>query len=212
MPQTALPLTRQDFKTVVQKTIEEFREASGLIIRAKSSLLDEAYASALSSLRFHNIKFERVNHYKVVAHLAYWIHRLQPIRFASPSMMSDVAAKVFAAADQQVEDKAGLKRSRRQFGIALRSYRLIASHFTIFPINEYVAWILIYDEIGVVWREILEQERFADKHDTIRVAIHAAESRYRNQMDDLIWSLRYHTYSARSFSTLVEAMFRVDGL
>lgn len=209
-PQNGLPLTRRDFKAVVQRTIEEFCAESGLIIRAKSSLLDEAYSSAMSTLRFHNIKPRNINHYKVIAHLAYWIHRLQPVRFASPSMMADVAEKIFAALDQTVSDKPGLQRSKIMFDDEMSKYRTVSNQYTIFPINEYVAWILIYDEIGVVWREVLQQEKH--KHDTAQLAVHTVEDRYRSQMDDLIWSLRYHTFSSRSFSTLVEAIFRIDGL
>lgn len=212
MPKTGLPLSRRDFKAIIQRTLKEFCQVTGLIIRAKSSLLDEAYSSALSTLKFHNIELENVNHYKVIAHLAYWIHRLQPVRFASPSMIAEVADKIFSATGLVVTDKTGLRKARRMFDTELKKYRSTSSHFTIFPINEYVAWILIYDEIGVVWREVLEKGEFEKVRDSVQVAIHTAEDRYKNQMDDLIWSLRYHTYSSRSFSTLVEALFRVEGL
>lgn len=211
MPRTALPLTRRDFKDVIQRTADEFCSATGLIIRIKSSLLDEAYSCALSTLRFHNITLKKVNQYKVIAHLAYWIHRLQPVRFASPSMIAAVADRILDATSSVSDDKAGLKRSRKMFDAEMRKYRNVSSHYTIFPINEYVAWILIYDEIGVVWREMLDQGKYKDKREVYQLAIHTAEDRYRSQMDELIWSLRYHTYSSRSFSTLVEALFRIEG-
>ena len=212
MTYNALPLTRRDFRQVIQRTTEDFCKTTGLIIRVEASLLDEAYASALSTLRFHNITLKKVNHYKVIAHLAYWIHRLQPVRFASPSMITEVADRIFLATSALVDDKAALKTSKKLFDAEMRKYRSMSNHYTIFPINEYVAWILIYDQMGVVWREILEQGKFKDKREIYQLAIHTVEDRYRSQMDDLIWSLRYHTHSSRSFSTLVEAIFRIEGL
>ena len=64
---------------------DTYAKETGVGVRIDMSVLNDAFYTAATSVKFHNIENGGVNHYKEAAHLAFWFQKFKPLRFIEPA-------------------------------------------------------------------------------------------------------------------------------
>jgi hypothetical protein len=205
-------LSTDDVVTVVKRICEEFCLETGLIANIKVITLEEAYSAAMSSLNFHNIAIDQLSHYKILAHIGYWTHKFQPIHLTSPGTIKELVQQSMDIMQATIAGPTArlLDAPINDFKSELREYAKKSRNYATFPINEYVSWQFIYSEVKTLWDYLAKEHWSSTMRETMTPRLEEADNRFRRRMEDLVWSLRYHTYTPRTFATLVETLFRID--
>jgi hypothetical protein len=192
-------------RSCVEKYSKAITDEGGIAVAINGPILQDAFYSARTSLGFYNIEPANINHYKEAAHIAYWIHKLKPLRCPPPLNIRIILTNVVRA----VEDSFFGTQSRFEAEYvkaadAFRSHRCL-------PINEVVALYMVSDMIRVAQLEAADS--FSARVKAPLVAkIDIVHERFNQNFRDLVLSLRYHNYSARAFSSLIEHILKIEDI
>ena len=189
---------------------DEHAKSLKLPIWIDQALVHEAFDAAYSTVDFHKIPLGKINHYKELAHVGFWVSRLKPLSIQAPVTPDYFIKWVGAALKCAVEgNQADLAPVWKRYDAAAKAYKKHA----VFPISEYVALQLIGHFIEAEFRRKAD----AIKDPAIKAVVEERlvffkATLYGRVFPQLVQGLRFHVFTPRSFATLVEAVFAFDGL
>lgn len=173
-------------------------------IRVNVATLQECFALACESIRFYQLETNNVSFYKEAAHISFWINKMKPIRIVDAEKNGSLLEKTKKKASEIKKEMTGTVAG---FHIDMENER--EKEKSEFPINEHTALHLALTLIESCQRDYAElQEDARIKSDMLtRISNSAERTQYIEE--DLISSLRYHTYSARGLALTLEGLLRV---
>ena len=200
----------QLFKRELSEFADLFAKQQKCRVVLKPSLLVDCYENAAGSLTFHGIDVSKVNHFKELAHLVYWVAKLKPFRVAPPgeniALFKELSQVIFGAS-ANVEDKTKEYLSTEEFSEAQKE----AIRLGAFPLNEWLAISFLIHIVDMTWCAQLEEVKdpgvkklFYDRIEFLRSRFYARSGIV------MASSLRYHTFSARGLAIAFEAMLDVN--
>jgi hypothetical protein len=158
--------------------------------------LQEAFLRAGKTLDFYGFAENgKTSIYKEASHYGYWINKLKPFRFESPSQSLLSASRLFRIIEETL-----IKRVSRLEAVEAEKYD--------YPVNEQVA-LLVALEVASSMQESYakkfmdppEREMFYKQRDQNIDRIHY-------MMPDILSSMRYFSASPLSFAVFIEAITR----
>lgn len=192
------------FHDEVVRLATEVSEEFWFSIRYKRSLIDTAYACAKGTVSFHGIEANQTNHFKELAHLAYWLCRMKPLRIEPPQNIQSIIEEMAQGAQEAIFGEQAFPE--REYNTAVENFL----RNLLFPINEYCAVMLCYDFIKLGWGaqfDVIEDPKYRD---IVKDRMDFLGVRFENKVaDELIWSLMYHNFSARGFAVMLEGVLDV---
>lgn len=197
-------LGRARFHDEVIRLSSEVSKEFWFSIRYKKSLIDSAYASAQQTIFFHGIEVGSTNHFKQLAHLAYWLCRFKPLRIEPPQNIRGMIQSLA---------KAGMEKLYGEDAFPENEYNNAVQNFQsnmLFPINEYCGIMLCYDFIKLAWDRQLKDEADEGKRRLLQDRVDFLDARFSEKVaEELVWSLSYHNFSARGFAVTLESILDV---
>ena len=169
----------------------------GLSFRIKEHLIDDCLRSTKETIPFHGIATEELDHYKYAGHISFWFARLQPIDVVIESNVFEVKRRQHAefksVSIQTVKDERG----------ALYDERALL-------INEYVAIDLANHIIKTCQTAFSIKAKKVDskKKKAFYADVINNEVRYKATQKDLVWSLRKHNHTCRTWTLLLDVGFK----
>lgn len=205
-------------KAVALRYAADLSEQTGIAVRISPSVMEDVYASAAASIGFHNIESGNWNHYKEIAHIAYWFQKLKPVRFRAPQgMVAFAKGMVLALGDSVFGNSAGydeefaVKRATFDSQITSHGHRLQSKYQTalIIPLNEILAVWLIKDFMTTASREIEKNLVSSMVKVGYRARFADISEQFERQTNELAMGLRYHNFTVRGFATMIETIFKI---
>jgi len=198
--------------------LREYAESQSLLIELQvtvdEDVADEAFAAALSSALYHQIKIEELSYLKELAHLGFWVAELKPVSISDPLPPEEYVKWASHATDGAIPILDPSPAALESFDRALA----LRSKFATYSVNELVAldFICMSAEAAACVRrdELQAHDNANDGSEALEVAERAAYFRSKLHgplYDDLAMGLRFHGFTPRAFATLIEAIFAFEG-
>jgi hypothetical protein len=204
---------------IVRELIEKFGSDYKVKIVLRERTLYESYYSALNSVQFHRIPLDELNQFKEVAHLAFWITKLKPIRITAARTLktqyqfaSDLAKRdrLFSNSNVSIEP-VSLDELRELDDFLDMSNMNSNPKVENFDINEWVAVMMIHAVCKIAWIDRLARILDSEKKALMEKRMTFLEERFLQKSSKaLIKSLRYHNFSARGLASAIEVALDVD--
>jgi hypothetical protein len=208
-----------DLERYVEKTCKPIAIKHRLLISVSEAKLVDIIASARATAEFHHIDPSKISRYKEYAHIGYWIIRHKPISIITPytkkKLMNDAfntlkssLKKSISGFDVRIIDRVN-RDTEDAYKTDVEKYREKAND----PINEQTALWFIWDHCEMGWDQQLKDLETHDKEkaEMFQHRIQALKDRYHSDsFGDLVWSMRYHSFTPRAFASFIEAMLKVD--
>lgn len=193
----ALPKLRDHVKRLCDSISHE-RHVSLLV---RESTLFDCLESAKISATFHHIPLENLSHYKELAHIGFWIAKLKPVSLASPITSQFILKGLLDWGDRVVSGFSA--KVIRLADDPIGPYKAALG----FPLNEFIAMTLIWEACEARWEFALNQLEDDGKKRFHEERVGYLRNRFfRELLHDLAVSLRFHTYTSRTFATTVESL------
>lgn len=206
-PGIALPIARDVCFSLVKDVCDEFCLTAKLVIHLSHSKIDEAYSIAEAGLQLR-----QSSPLKALAHLGYWLSRMQPARIASLLTTQSLVAsfvKYYNAAivgpAAEVESEEGIEPTPNSKGT---DYNAHFRKFVRYPLNEYIALNVVYTAVAVIWDRYARALSSEDERTTFGLKVKSIGERFWARSQEMAWSLKYENHTPDSFSSMIETMLR----
>lgn len=183
-------------ETTLQKIIDDlYTDGFENPIVMDRVVMDDCYNAAEQSVGFYNLEPGDISYYKELSHIAHWVARLKPFRLENPFGLLETAQSFGRDISEQLK------------GLKLREEAITSD--LGFAINEYLAFFLATSSISACQRDEIAAKVNEELRATYLERLELAGSRSANLQNDIITSMRYHSYSARGFAMTIEGITRI---
>lgn len=198
------------FEDAIRKQADHLAQELGVTLTLDPDVVREVYAAASASITTHNIPLEKISDRKEAAHLAFWTAELKPVSVKSPLSPSEFIDRAQHFFQDRVHGPhAIMQRASELYGSAKASY----VKNSIFPVSEYVAMSFIRTGMESVFREQTSKDidqgllkMYKERNEYFRsILTHSV-------FNAIVQGLRFHIFTPRSFATLIESVFALEGM
>ena len=158
--------------------------------------LYDAFSNASYTVQFYNMEHNRINHFKEIAHMAFWISKLKPAQVVKESLLNQLFREVGSAL---LGSQGRLQEKESEFQKNVKA-------FEGFPLNEWISVSFCLHMVEIGWNGQLDSISDQGIRSLFSNRISFLRDRFvTNVAKDFALSLRYHNFSARGFAMAVES-------
>lgn len=172
----------------------------GISVQISRAIIQEIYYSTTRTLKYLLMKPEQIDFYKPAGHLAFWISELKPITVIEPPAQR--LAKLGGWMDEAI--MGGQAKVIKVAEKRVKTSQEAREYF----INEHVALTIASDIISATQTQRLLDDGFDEGDFNGERA--GRQKFFIQQMERMRISLRYHNYSTRGMSTMLEMTLKTS--
>ena len=187
-------------KNTVHRLTHKLAIAKSVNIIVDVPTLYDAFSNASYTVQFYNMKHNQINHFKEIAHMAFWISKLKPAQVVKESVLSLLLRE---AGSSILGSQSSLREKESEFQRNVRA-------FEGFPLNEWISVSFCLHMVEIGWNQQLESISDKSIRTVFSDRIGFVRDRFVNNVaNDFALSLRYHNFSARGFAMALESTFSI---
>jgi hypothetical protein len=194
------------------KLLKSFAAEHDVRLVVREDTFVDCFCNANYSLQFHGLDFDKVNQFKEVAHLAFWISKLKPVRIRGSGQRNVIAGLMSSLTTnnkvdiEEASPDSELRLENLVNGALPKSWAELQKKSALnFEINEWIAVSLVLVVAKTIWKN-----ESASQADKLRSAATSEQQKFLEERfkhkttPTLMFGLKHYNFSARGLATSIE--------
>jgi len=205
------PANRKENIGIIQKVVlahaQRHSKRFGVPTFVEYNYICQVYDAAVCTAKFHQIDLDKLSHKKELAHLGFWIADLKPVTFEPPPRSDNILTRI-----SELWGKGVSASSKGEVEGRISAADEAYLKAIVFPINESICieFIMHYMYLNLVDKiknfDAAGQASYEDNYQAFMNTF-----MHDKVFENIMFGLRYHVFTPRSFATLIESVFAFSG-